>query len=231
MNIQWLQHVPFEGLGAIEMWAARCGHSLSCTRLFAGDSFADQDTFDMLVIMGGPMGIYDHQEYPWLVAEKAFIRETIEAKKPVLGICLGAQLLADVLGGPVSANVHKEIGWFPVRRTGSVPQALKGVLPDEQMVFHWHGDTFAIPPGAVHLFTSEGCRNQAFLHTDRVLGLQFHLETTPASAGPLIENCRHELAAGAWIQKEEEIVAGLERYAGINRTMDAILDYLAGLAA
>ena len=88
----------------------------------------------------------------------------------MLGIRLGAQLLADVLGGPVSANVHKEIGWFPVRRTGSVPEALKGVLPAEQTVFHWHGDTFAIPPGAVHLFTSEGCRNQAFLYTETALG-------------------------------------------------------------
>ena len=226
MNIQWLQHVPFEGLGAIEGWAGRMGHSLSRTRLFAGDLFPEQGEFGLLVVMGGPMGIYDEQEYPWLAAEKAFIRATIEAGKPVLGICLGAQLLADVLGARVSANKEKEIGWFPVTRTDSVPGGLASVLPERQTVFHWHGDTFGLPAGAVHLYASAGCTNQAFLYTDRVLALQFHLETTRESAAALLENCRHELAPGPWIQTEPEIVEGLGKFTGINLTMDAILAYL-----
>jgi GMP synthase-like glutamine amidotransferase len=226
MNIHWLQHVAFEGLGAIGGWAGSKGHTLSCTRLFGDDPFAEQGEFGMLVIMGGPMGIYDEQEYPWLVAEKAFIRATIEAGKPVLGICLGAQLLADVLGVRVSANKEKEIGWFPVTRTDSVPGGLKGVLPERQTVFHWHGDTFGLPEGSVPLYASVACRNQAFLYKDRVLALQFHLETTRESAAPLIENCRHELVSGPWIQTEQEIVEGLEKFTGINLTMDGILEYL-----
>ena len=226
MNIHWLQHVPFEGLGAIGRWAGSKGHTLSCTRLFAGDPFPEQGEFGMLVVMGGPMGIYDEQEYPWLVVEKAFIRATIEAGKPVLGICLGAQLLADVLGARVSANKEKEIGWFSVTRADSVPDGLKGVLPEKQTVFHWHGDTFGLPDGAVPLYASAGCTNQAFLYKDRVLALQFHLETTSESARPLIVNCRHELVPGPWIQTEQEIIEGLEKFAGINLTMDGILEYL-----
>ena len=173
------------------------------------------------------MGVYDEQEYPWLVAEKAFIRATIEAGKPVLGICLGAQLLADVLGARVSANKEKEIGWFPVTRANFVPGGLAGVLPERQTVFHWHGDTFGLPAGAVPLYASAGCSSQAFLSTDRVLALQFHLETTRESAPPLIDNCRHELVPGPWVQTEQEIVEGLEKFTGINLTMEGILDYLA----
>jgi GMP synthase-like glutamine amidotransferase len=229
MNIHWLQHVPFEGLGAIERWAGSMGHTLSRTRLFAGDSFPEHSEFGMLVVMGGPMGIYDEQEYPWLISEKAFIRAAIEAGKPVLGICLGAQLLADVLGARVSANREKEIGWFPVTRSDAVPNGLKGVLPERQTVFHWHGDTFGLPADAVHLYASEGCRNQAFLYNDRVLGLQFHLETTLESAMPLLKNCRHELVPGPWIQTEQERLEGIEKFAGINLTMDRILKYLATL--
>ena len=227
MNIHWLQHVPFEGLGAIERWAGSKGHTLSCTRLFAGDPLPEHSEFGMLVVMGGPMGIYDEQEYPWLITEKAFIRAAVEAGRPVLGICLGAQLLADVLGARVSANKEKEIGWFPVTRTDAVPSGLQGVLPEKQTVFHWHGDTFDLPTGAVHLYISEGCRNQAFLYKDRVLALQFHLETTAESAMPLLKNCRHELVPGPWIQTEQEIIEGLEKFTGINLTMDGILEYLA----
>jgi GMP synthase-like glutamine amidotransferase len=226
MNIHWLQHVPFEGLGAIEKWAGRKGHILSCTRLFAGDPLPELSEFGILVVMGGPMGIYDDQEYPWLIPEKAFIRATIEAGRPVLGICLGAQLIADVLGARVYANKQKEIGWFSITRTDAVPNSLKGVLPETQTVFHWHGDTFDLPAGAVRLYASEGCYNQAFLNKDRVLALQFHLETTIESAMPLLKNCRHELVQGPWIQTEQEILEGIEKFAGINLTMDRILEYL-----
>jgi GMP synthase-like glutamine amidotransferase len=230
MKILWLQHVPFEGLGAIERWAGRMGHTLFCTRLFAGDPFPEPSEFDILVVMGGPMGIYDEMEYPWLITEKAFIRDTIEKGKPVLGICLGAQLLASVLGARVYANKQKEIGWFPITRTDAIVSGLKGVLPENQTVFHWHGDTFDLPADAVHLYASNGCRNQAFLYKDRVLALQFHLETTLESAMPLLKNCRHELVQGPWIQTEQEIIEGIEKYAGINLTMDRILEYLASFS-
>ena len=218
--------MPFEGLGAIEKWAGKMGHTLSSTRLFAGDPLPQNDQFGMLVVMGGPMGIYDEQEYPWLIAEKSFIRATIEAGRPVLGICLGAQLIADVLGARVSANTQKEIGWFPVTSTDAVPDGLTGILPEKQTVFHWHGDTFDLPADAIHLYSSNACRNQAFLFKDRVLGLQFHLETTLESAMSLMQNCRNELVPGPWIQSEQEILEGIKKFAGINETMDSILEYL-----
>lgn len=226
MNIHWLQHVLFEGLGEIESWAGRQQHTLSCTRLFAGDPLPQRNDFEMLVVMGGPMGIYDERDYPWLIPEKVFVRAAIAASKPVLGICLGAQLLADVLGAQVKPNMEKEIGWFPVTRTDTVPGGLD-FLPKKQTVFHWHGDTFDIPAKAVRLYSSAGCRNQAFLYQDRVLALQFHLETTLDSAVSLVDNCRHELIPGPWIQTDQEIIKGNEKFAGINLTMEKILDYLA----
>ncbi len=227
MKIHWLQHVPFEGLGAIERWAKRCGHTLSATRLFAGELLPEVDDFAMLVIMGGPMGIYDEREHAWLVSEKAFLRDVIKAEKPVLGICLGAQLIADALDARVTANKDKEIGWFPVVRADDVPHELKDILPKTQTVFHWHGDTFDLPPQSVRLYSSEACRNQAFIYKDRIIALQFHLETTKKSAESLVSNCGHELVDAAWIQTAQEIAEGSEKNHGINQTMERILDYLA----
>ena len=227
MNIHWLQHVPFEGLGAIETWAKIKGHDLSVTRLFAGGQLPEPDSFAMLVVMGGPMGIYDEKEYPWLKREKLFLRRVMQTEKPVLGICLGAQLVADVLGAAVWSNKDKEIGWFPVNRAKEVPENLHDILPLNQTVFHWHGDTFDLPAHAVLLYSSEACRNQGFVYNDRVVALQFHLETTKESAGQLVDNCRQELVAGTWIQTELQIVQGMEKNSGINQTMNRILDYLA----
>ena len=227
MRIHWLQHVAFEGLGSIERWAREQGHALSCTRLFAGETQPPLDLFDLLIVMGGPMGVHDEEQYPWLQSEKVFLRLAMAAEKPVLGVCLGAQLLADVLGAEVTANKEKEIGWFPVEREAAVPEQLAGMLPVRQTVFHWHGDTFALPPQAIRLYSSAACVNQAFVYADRGIGLQFHLETTPASAASLVENCRPELVPAPWIQTEEEILAASgEVFEGINRWMGALLEYL-----
>jgi GMP synthase-like glutamine amidotransferase len=233
MKIHWLQHVAFEGLGSMEAWVREKGHVLSCTRLFAGETLPGLEAFDLLIVMGGPMGVHDLGEYPWLQEEKAFLRQVIAAAKPVLGVCLGAQLLADVLGAQVSANKEKEIGWFLVERASvasgrPIPEQLANVLPLRQTVFHWHGDTFTLPEKAVRLYSSAACVNQAFVYEERVVGLQFHLETTPASAATLVENCRSELVPAAWIQKEEDILAASgDVFADINSWMVALLDYLA----
>lgn len=227
MRIHWLQHVDFEGLGTMEEWVREKGHALSCTRLFAGEIVPALDAFDMLIVMGGPMGVHDHGEYSWLQDEKAFLQRVIAAGKPVLGVCLGAQLLADVLGARVFPNEEKEIGWFPVVRDGVVPERLARVLPEQQTVFHWHGDTFTLPEKAIRLYSSAACVNQAFVYEERIIGLQFHLETTPDSVASLIENCRPELVAAPWIQKEEEMLAVEgDVFAEINAWMGALLDYL-----
>lgn len=227
MNIHWLQHVDFEGLGSMEKWAREKGHVLSCTRLFAGETLPALEAFDLLIVMGGPMGVHDQDKYPWLQGEKAFLRRVMAAGKPVLGVCLGAQLLADVLGAQVSANKEKEIGWFPLERVRNVPEGLEGVLPVCPTVFHWHGDTFTLPEKAVRLYSSGACVNQAFVYEGKVIGLQFHLETTPVSAASLVENCRAELVSAPWIQTEEEILAGSVRCGEINGWMGGLLDYLA----
>lgn len=198
MKIHWLQHVPFEGLGCIQSWLTAGRHAVTCSRLWHGDIFPDIGNIDGLIVMGGPMGIYDEQEFPWLAAEKAFIKEMIAQGKPVLGICLGAQLIADVLGSKVWKNDQKEIGFFPMI-------GKHAMLPAQFTAFHWHGDTFDIPDGAVRLASSEATKNQAFLYNDNVLGLQFHLETTEASLMSLYENARDEITDAPFIQTLEEM--------------------------
>lgn len=197
MKIHWLQHVPFEGLGCMEPWLTARRYAVSCTRLWAGDVFPDLDDVDGLIVMGGPMGVYDETGYPWLAAEKAFIREIIAQDKPVLGICLGAQLIAEVLGAEVRKNRQKEIGFFSLTGDGAI-------FPGKFTAFHWHGDTFGIPVGAVHLASSEATENQAFLYKDNVLGLQFHLETTEESLLSLYENAQNEVTEAPFIQTLEK---------------------------
>ena len=182
------------------------------------------DCFDWLIVMGGPMNIYQEKEYPWLVKEKQFIDEAIKAGKIILGICLGAQLIADVLGGKVSKNDYKEIGWFPVTKTveGEKSRFFK-VLPDRFMAFHWHGDTFDLPPGALRLAESQCCKNQAFEYNGKVFGFQFHLESSEASIKRLIDNCREELTEGVYIQTENEILAETSYLKEIKQNMNKLL--------
>ncbi len=228
MNIHWLQHVPFEGLGTIADWARTHSHSLRCTRLWAGDPLPSLKEFDWLVIMGGPMSIYDDDQYPWLAAEREFIRAAISSGKTMLGICLGAQLIADALGVRVVKNEHSEIGWWPIHKSPAAAESAIGrSLPDQINAFHWHGDTFATPTDAVHLFSSAGCANQAFVYDERVVGLQFHLETTPESADRLIQHCGNEITDGPYVQKTDEIRGERDQFAVINRVMSSLLSRLA----
>jgi len=227
VNIHYLQHVPFEGLGSIEQWAVTHGHQLSVTRLYAGDHLPGLERFDMLIIMGGPMSIHDEFEHVWLKAEKWFVKQVIEAGKPVLGICLGAQLIAATLGGTVSKGKEKEIGWFPVTLSPEFSASDLGKrFPETMNVFHWHGETFSIPDGAVRVASSEACENQGFIYNERVVGLQFHLETTRISAESIISNSRQELVEAPFIQNEEEMLKDETRFAEINRLMQIFLEHL-----
>ena len=228
MRLHVLQHVPFEGLGHIDSWIRRRGHRLTLSRLYEGAKLPDPEAFDRLVILGGPMNIHEEAAYPWLVEEKALIRAALAAGKSAVGICLGAQLLADGLGSRVYAGSHREIGWFPVRLTAAGQRtALTEGLPAVTTVFHWHGDTFDLPPGAVHLFESEACANQAFLLDNRILGLQFHLESTPETVQQLLTHCRDELVPGPFIQGVAQIADTVpERFARINNLLETLLDRL-----
>lgn len=224
MRIHYLQHVPFEDLANIEEWAKSRDNDLSRTLLFEDEELPQMHDFDWLIIMGGPMNIYEHEKYPWLVKEKEFISRSLADDKIVLGICLGAQLMADVLGGRVHRNEQREIGWFPVGLTSAGKSSrIFGVLPEEFVAFHWHGDTFEIPPGAKRTAESLGCRNQAF-EMGKAVGLQFHLESSPDSIDHLIHNCGDELTEGRYVQKPEELLTEMNRFPEARRLMDALLD-------
>lgn len=201
MRIHYLQHVPFESPGRIADWAKENDHQLTATLLYENTHFPDQSEFDMLVIMGGPMGVYDEESFPWLVQEKAFIQETIRHRKRVLGICLGAQLIAVALGGKVMKNEFKEIGWHPVRLTDASEDSLFfSAFPQEFVPFHWHGDTFELPKEANRVAISQGCANQAFEWKGHVIGLQFHLECDEVAIQNLIEQCADDIEPGEYVQ-------------------------------
>jgi len=227
MNIHYLQHVPFERLGTIESWAENYKHLVSRTQLFNENfEFPDVSEIDFLIIMGGPMTSYEEEKFPWLQKEKAFIKEAILKNKKVLGICLGAQLIADALGAKVFPGEHKEIGWFPVYKSSEEPERSKllDVFPQKFSAFHWHGDVFNIPMGAVHLAGTSACENQAFVYNEKVLALQFHLETTPQSAEELIRHCGDEITDAQFIQKPDEILSNYQAFEKSNKLMETILE-------
>jgi GMP synthase-like glutamine amidotransferase len=223
-RMHFIQHVPFEGMGYIETFAVSNGFMVSGTRVYEKNPFPETDAYDWLVIMGGPMGVHDERIHPWIIDEKKCIERAIHGDKKVLGICLGAQLIAIVLGAKVYANPVKEIGWFPVTLTGHARTAgiVKGI-PDRFTAFHWHGDTFDIPRGALHIAVSDACANQAFVYGDKVTGLQFHCESTVGSITGLIDNCGDEIREGPSMQTIGSIRSNMGRVMEINATMDAVL--------
>jgi GMP synthase-like glutamine amidotransferase len=225
MKVHVFQHVPFEDIGSMRPWLTERGADITYTRFFAGDAVPALAGVDLLIVMGGPMSVNDEAELPWLIAEKRAVREAVGRELPVLGICLGAQLIASALGARVYRNPVKEIGWHPIRGVDGGPAAYR--FPAECPVFHWHGETFDLPSGSMRLAESVACANQAFQIGRHVIGLQFHLETTPESAGQLLDQCRDELIEAPYIQREEAMrAAPAARYQAINRLMGEVLGYL-----
>lgn len=229
MRIHWFQHVEFEGLGIIKKWINENNYELTKTALWKNESLPNTDEFDFLIIMGGPMNIYEYDKYPWLKEEKIIIKEAIDNKKIVLGICLGAQLISDVLGGKVTSGLQKEIGWYPLE-TFSTKNTLLAGIESKINVFHWHGDTFTVPSISKLLGRSDACKTQAFQFNDRVLALQFHLEMTKDSIDSIIENSRHELVKDSYVQTEEEVMKLSSKYLdSSNEYMYQILENIKSL--
>jgi len=228
LRIHYIQHISYERPGFIENWAISNHHKLTVTRLYEGIEFPSLSEFDWLILMGGPMSVYNKDQNPWLNAEKEFIKTVIKADKIIIGICLGSQILADVLGAKVYPNRKKEIGWFPVFLTESGRKhKLFNNFPTSINVFHWHGDTFDLPTAAIHLFQTDICTNQAFIYNDKILGLQFHFEATPDSLKEMITNCRHELIPDDFVQTEAEIIKHADLCKEANTYLSHILNNLA----
>jgi GMP synthase-like glutamine amidotransferase len=211
MRFHCLQHAPSEGPGNIALWARERHHKLTLTKLFESAALPRENDFDALIILGGPMSVHDETEFSWLIAEKQLIATTIWQRRKILGICLGSQLIAAVCGSPVFANPEKEIGFMPVHYSAEASRhpLFAGLSPDP-VVFHWHGETFDLPQGSIHLAYSPACRNQAYLIGDQVLALQYHLELTPDMISHMTAEGIRELVPGKYIHSAEKISS--ERY-------------------
>jgi GMP synthase-like glutamine amidotransferase len=203
LRLHFIQHVPFEHPAYLLKWAEKKNYTHSITKVYESHVFPFTETFDILVIMGGPMGAYEEDKYEWLKFEKQFIKEAIIAGKKVWGICLGCQLIADILGAGVYPHKQKEIGWWPVKKTKDHP--LTKALPDEFVTFHWHGDTYDLPADAIRLFESEACAQQGFLYKNNVAGVQFHPEVEEDLLNSLTIHDRAELVSAKYIQTEDEM--------------------------
>jgi len=225
VNVHYLQHAPGEGPGRVANWAAAHGHQFTGTHWYRGDAAPDSGSIDFLVVMGGGMNIYEHRNHPWLVPEKALIAAVIAQGKPVLGICLGAQLIADVLGGKVYQNPELEIGWYPIRLLETARKHPPfSRFPAEFTVLHWHGDTFDLPPGATLLASSSPCPNQAFIYGKNVIGLQFHAEVRPEDVRSFVQGETAPLPRGKYVQSFEEILGGDRYMPVIHQILEQMLD-------
>jgi GMP synthase-like glutamine amidotransferase len=228
LRMQILQHEPFEGAGLIEDWARERGHAIAITLVYNNEPLPRPNDFDWLVIMGGGMSVNDEDKYDWLKPEKELIRQTIAAGKIVTGICLGSQMIASALGKKVYKNAAKEIGWYPIQLTHDAKRG--NILNSNwhnQFFFHWHGETFDLPDGAVHLASSECCTNQAFCLGTRVYGFQFHPETNTQTLLQMVQSGAQELVKDQFVMEPQET---LRRKDLINKTKLLVFNWLDDMA-
>ena len=212
------QHVPYEILGTLHPLLKEAGFRIRYVNFgHHPDAEPDISRYHGLIVLGGPMNCDQSDRHHHLPREIEVIQDAIEQGKPVLGICLGAQLIARALGARVSKNETKEIGWYDLSPTvEGRNDPLFSKLDANQMIFQWHGDTFEIPKHAVHLATSPDCKNQAFRYRKNVYGLQFHLEVDE----PMIHRWLHTPS----MAREAEALGGKELTNRIQRDTHSFID-------
>ncbi len=226
MDALILQHTASEGPGLVLPELTRRGWRTEVCELWRGGLPPARHDFKFVLVLGGPMNIYQHRDFPWLVAEKKWLSETLEKGVAVFGICLGAQLLADVLGARVVQNPEYEVGWWPVEFTDGARSCFAG-LPERATFMHWHGDTFALPEGAIPLASTLACPNQGFLWNNRVLGLQFHPEVDENLAAAFAVDEGGNWPSGRFVQDPERLRAdALARLPDSAATLGSFLDFL-----
>lgn len=196
MRLLMIQHVACEGPGLLADVFNRQGWEVDTRYMdMPGTGLPnDLDDYQAFIILGGPMGAYEEANYPYLFQVQNLIKAALKNKIPTVGICLGGQLIARALGADVGPNPTQEIGWSPVRlMPEGKSNPLFNNMPASFSVFQWHGDTFALPQGAILLASGEACRNQAFVYAGHMWALQFHLEVTPAMIAEWSEIYANEL--------------------------------------
>ncbi len=210
----------------ITTWAEKKGYSVGWTDVFKGAKLPAQKDFDWLIVLGGSQHVWQEQEHPWLVAEKKFISEALSKDKIILGICFGAQLLAETLGGRVFSSKQQEIGWYEVTVSaeGKGSYFLKNV-PWKFLTFHWHSDHFTLPPGCTRLAFSEPTANQAYIaKNSRVAGLQFHPEYTIELIQYFAIEDGHEWQKDQYVAGKEAVLSKTEQIPETYWLMELLLD-------
>ncbi|HSG65234.1 MAG TPA: gamma-glutamyl-gamma-aminobutyrate hydrolase family protein [Gammaproteobacteria bacterium] len=217
------QHVPHEPLGTLDAQFKEAGFRIRYVNFARyGRVKLDVGRYDGLVVLGGPMGVNDTEPYPHLLDEVEAIRVAIDSDIPILGICLGAQLIAAALGARIARNPVKEIGWSDVKRTrAAMSDPLFKHFHAQEKIFQWHGDTFEIPSGAKHLAMTDHCRNQAFCYGRAVYALQFHLEVDEALVRRWLATpaMREELAALQGAVSARAILEETHRFIGRSKRL------------
>jgi GMP synthase-like glutamine amidotransferase len=238
-RVHYFQHILGEGLGSPESWLARKQAVVTTTEFFklregeSNISLPYQDDVDLLIVMGGEMSVNDEDIYPWLIAEKQWIRRFIELGKPVVGLCLGGQLIASSLGALVKKNLVKEIGWWPIQRH-AMHSSSQDIFPFPESItaLSWHGDTFDLPDGALWLASSDACAHQAFQYSARVLGFQFHPEITPKNLEMfLADNGYDAMTAGIGVNTYVQTPAQMsnvsnDKFNPANQLLESALNFV-----
>lgn len=225
MRFHCLIHSDLGGDIHLPHWAASRGHDWTLVPVHRSAPPPEPQAQNALAILGGPMSVWEEGRHPWLKAEKRLIEDFLRAGQPVLGICLGAQLLAEVLGARVYPGAQREIGWLPVRRVPeAAAHALGAQLPEHFHTFLWHGDTFDLPSGAAHLARSEAVPHQAFA-CGSALALQFHLEARTDWVRRLVERDAAQMTPERHVQSAETVLTRSNRfYPENNALLDRLLD-------
>lgn len=226
LRIHALFHTDYADLSFIKQWARAHNHPITVSRSYDNDNLPTLDSFDWLIVMGGPMSVHDEDKYSWLIKEKRLIKQAVDAGKTVIGICLGAQIIAHCLGAEVKPSAVKEIGWLPMQLTeaGQAHPILQD-LPKDFTVFHWHGEGFDCPKGASIIAKTQAWPNQGFIyqtpkHKQRgtwVLAWQCHFEATKESLPKMVSNGNAAIQSGLkdypeTVQAPDEILVLGDKY-------------------
>ena len=227
MRIQLIEHDPEDfSRTNISFWAAEKGHPLNQTFICNNEALPPVDSFDWLMVMGGSQHAWDEQGNSWLQEEKAFVREALDKGKLILGICFGAQILAEALGGRIFPNEHKEIGWHDVslNRQGRESFLFQNI-PQSFVSLHWHSDHFSLPANCTRLANSKASENQAFVCNGRPLvGLQFHPEYTRDMVKYYAGEHSQDWVPDMFVSSGDEVLARTDEIPDTYWLMEALLN-------